>query len=46
VEARVQSLLEAVDSDLPEIIRPCNLQKLLNKKIKIKNACGIDGIPN
>jgi hypothetical protein len=45
VEARVQALLEAVDSDPPERIRPCNLQKLLNS-LKLKKACGIDDIPN
>jgi hypothetical protein len=45
VEARVQALLEAVDSDFPEIIRPCDLQKLLNT-LKLKKACGIDCIPN
>jgi hypothetical protein len=28
VEARVQALLEVVDSDPPERIRPCDLQKL------------------
>jgi hypothetical protein len=45
VEARVHTLLEAVDSDPPERIRPCDLQKLLNS-LKLKKACGIDGIPN
>jgi hypothetical protein len=30
VEARVQALLEAVDSNPPERIRPCHLQKLLS----------------
>jgi hypothetical protein len=28
-----------------ERIRPCDLQKLLNS-LKLKKACGIDGIPN
>jgi hypothetical protein len=28
-----------------KIIRPCDLQKLLNS-LKLKKACGIDGIPN
>jgi hypothetical protein len=45
LEARVQALLEAVDSDPPERTRPCDLQKLLNS-LKMKKACGIDGIPN
>jgi hypothetical protein len=43
VKARVQALLEAADSDPPERIRPCDLQKLLNF-IKLKYACGNDGI--
>jgi hypothetical protein len=38
-------LLEAVDSDPPERIRPCDLQKLLNT-LKFKKVCGIDCIPN
>jgi hypothetical protein len=29
----------------PQRIRPCDLQKLLNS-LKLKKACGIDGIPN
>jgi hypothetical protein len=45
VEAKVQALLGAVDSYPPERIRPCDLQKLLNS-LKLKKACGIDGIPN
>jgi hypothetical protein len=45
VEARVQALLEAADTDPPERIRPCDLQKLLNS-LKLKKACEIDGIPN
>jgi hypothetical protein len=45
VEARFQALLEAADSDPPEKIRPCDLQKLLNS-LKLKKACGVDGIPN
>jgi hypothetical protein len=39
VEARVQALLEAVDSNLPERIRPCDLQKL-PKSLKFKKSCG------
>jgi hypothetical protein len=38
-------LFEAVDSDPPERIRPCDLQKLLNS-LKLKKPCGIDGIPD
>jgi hypothetical protein len=45
VEAGVQALLEAVESDPPERIRPCDLQKLLHS-LKLKKACGIDDIPN
>jgi hypothetical protein len=45
VEARVQALLEAVDSDPLERIRPCDSQKLLNS-LKLTKACGTDGIPN
>jgi hypothetical protein len=45
VEARVQALLKADDSNPPERIRPCDLQKLLNS-LKLKKACGTDGIPN
>jgi hypothetical protein len=45
VEARVQTLLKVVDNSSPERIRPCNLQKLVNS-LKLRKACGIDGIPN
>jgi hypothetical protein len=45
VEARVQTLLEAVDNKPPERIRPCHLQQLISS-LKLRKACGIDGIPN
>jgi hypothetical protein len=45
VEARVQALLEVVDNNPLEKIRPCDLHKLLNS-LKLRMACGIDGIPN
>jgi hypothetical protein len=45
VEARVKALLEAVDNTHPGGIWPCDLQKLINP-LKLKKACGIDGIPN
>jgi hypothetical protein len=45
VEARVQALLDTVDNNPPQKIRPCDLQKLINS-LKLKKACGIDGIPN
>jgi hypothetical protein len=44
VEARVQVLLETVDNNPPQRIRPCALQKLI-KSLKLRKACGIDGIP-
>jgi hypothetical protein len=40
VKARVQALLEAVDSNPHEGIRPCDLQKLINS-LKLKKACGL-----
>jgi hypothetical protein len=36
-------LLEAEVNDLPDTMRPCDLQKLINS-LKLKKACGIDGI--
>jgi hypothetical protein len=45
VEARVQTLLEAVDNNSPKRIRPCDLQKLVNS-LKLRKACRIHGIPN
>jgi hypothetical protein len=45
VEARVQTLLEAIDNKPPERIRPCDLETLINS-LKLRKSCGIDGIPN
>jgi hypothetical protein len=45
VKARVQALLESVDNSLPERMRPCDVLKLI-KTLKLRKACGIDGIPN
>jgi hypothetical protein len=45
VEARVQALLEAVNNNQLERMRPCDIQKLI-KSFKLREACGIDGIPN
>jgi hypothetical protein len=45
VEARVQALLEAADDTLLEKLRPCDMQKLIHS-LKLRKACGIDGIPN
>jgi hypothetical protein len=43
LESKLCSKLQIVTS--PERIRPRDLQKLLNS-LKLKTACGIDGIPN
>jgi hypothetical protein len=43
-EVRVQALLEAMDNKTPERIRPCVLKKLINP-FKLRNFCGVDGIP-
>jgi hypothetical protein len=45
VEATFRTLLEAIENNSPERIRPCDLQKLVNF-LKLKKACGIDRIPN
>jgi hypothetical protein len=45
VEAKVQALLETVDKNPPQRIRPCDVQKLI-KFLKLRRACGIDVIPN
>jgi hypothetical protein len=45
VEARVRTLLKTIEKNFPERIRPCDLQKLVNS-LKLRKACGIDGIPN
>jgi hypothetical protein len=45
VEARVQTLLEAINNSSPEKIRPCDLQIFVNS-LKLRKAFGIDGIPN
>jgi hypothetical protein len=36
---------KTVGNKPPEIIRPCDLQKL-KSYLKLRNSCGIDGIPN
>jgi hypothetical protein len=43
VEDGFQALLEAVDNKLPERIRPCDIQKLINSFI-LRKSCGIDGL--
>jgi hypothetical protein len=45
LEARVQALLETVDNNPPQRIRPCDLQKLINS-LKFRKTCGIYGIPS
>jgi hypothetical protein len=45
VQATVRTLLEAIENISPERIGPCDLQKLVNS-LKLRKACGIDGIPN
>jgi hypothetical protein len=45
VESKVQALLETTDKNLPQRIRPCDIQKLI-KSLKLRKACGIDGILN
>jgi hypothetical protein len=45
VEAEVHALLETVDKNNPQRIRPCDVQKLI-KSLKLRKARGIDGIPN
>jgi hypothetical protein len=44
VEARVQAMLEAIENNPSERLRPCD-QKLI-QSLNLRNACGIDGIPN
>jgi hypothetical protein len=45
LEVRVQAMLEAIDNDFSERLRPCYLQKLINS-LKLIVACGTDSIPN
>jgi hypothetical protein len=45
VEAKVQALPETVDKNPSQRIRPCDVQILINS-LKLRKACGIDGIPN
>jgi hypothetical protein len=45
VEARVRALLAFVDSTPLGKVRPCDIHKLVNS-LKLRKACGFDGIPN
>jgi hypothetical protein len=45
VETRVQALLASVDDTPLGNIRPCDIHKFANS-LKLRNTCGLDGIPN
>jgi hypothetical protein len=45
VETRVQALLASVDETPLVKVRPCDIHKLANS-LKLRKACGLDGIPN
>jgi hypothetical protein len=45
VEARVQTLLEAIDNKPPERITPCDLEKLISS-LRLIKSCGKDSIAN
>jgi hypothetical protein len=45
LEAEVQGLIETADKNPPQRTRPCDEQKLI-KSLKLRKACGNDGIPN
>jgi hypothetical protein len=45
VETRAQTLLASVDKTPSGKVRPCDIHKLANS-IKLRKACGLDGIPN
>jgi hypothetical protein len=45
MEANVRALLETVNKNPPQRIRPCDLQELI-KSSKLRKVCGIDDIPN
>jgi hypothetical protein len=45
VEAYIQALSEAVDDSPLERVRSCVEQKIITS-LKLRKACGIDGIPN
>jgi hypothetical protein len=43
VEARFQALLDAIDYNVTERVRSCNVHKIMNS-LKLRKACEIDGI--
>jgi hypothetical protein len=45
VETGVQALLASIDGNALGKLRPCDIHKLGNL-LKMKKACGLDGIPN
>jgi hypothetical protein len=45
VEAKVLCSNGNRRQQLPQRIRPCDIQKIINT-LKLRKACGIDGIPN
>jgi hypothetical protein len=45
MDTKVQSLLASVDDTPLGKVRPCDIQKLTNS-LKLRKACGLDGIPN
>jgi hypothetical protein len=45
VETTVQALLASVDGTPLGKVRPCEVHKLANS-LKLRKACGLDGIPN
>jgi hypothetical protein len=45
VEVRVQALLTSVHNKPLGKLGPCDIQKLV-KSLKLRKACGLDGIPN
>jgi hypothetical protein len=45
VEAGVQALLESVDNNPLESVRPCYILEII-RTLKLRKACRTDGIPN
>jgi hypothetical protein len=45
VEAKVQALVASVSGTPLEKVRPCDIHNLANS-LKLRKACGLDGIPN
>jgi len=45
VVTHVQALSKAMDDHLPDRVRSCDIQELINS-LKLKKACETDGIPN